>query len=336
MSSTIRAVSFAVCFLFGVSFVQAAQRTFVSAASGSDSNPCTRLAPCRNFAAAMNATDSGGEIVVLDSGGYGAVTISKSLSIIAPPGVYAGITGFTGAAVTVSTPSQSGTVALRGLVLNGEGANTGIDFLSGRGLHIESCRLSGFPLRGINADHSDPGVLIEVFVNDTIVLNGDKTSGSGILLNNPPGLISGVIDSSRVHQYYVGVFAMDDARVIVRNSTMARNIYGVVAQAVSPNKDAEVIIENCALVSNSTGVLAGLDNTTLHDWVSISNSLIAENSEQGIVGLTNSTCWITATIFARNNNSAFTKVGGTFDSGGGNRFFSTESDQGFDGTTVTK
>jgi hypothetical protein len=65
--------------------VEAAQRTFVSAGNGSDANACTRQAPCRNFGTAMAQTDSGGEVIVLDSGGYGVVTINQSVSIVAPP-----------------------------------------------------------------------------------------------------------------------------------------------------------------------------------------------------------------------------------------------------------
>ena len=63
---------------------QAVQRTHVSAAFGNDANTatnCTAAAPCRFFQAAMTVTDTNGEVVVLDSGGYGAVTITKSLSL---------------------------------------------------------------------------------------------------------------------------------------------------------------------------------------------------------------------------------------------------------------
>src|SRR6266446_6939880 len=65
-------------------------RTFVSGL-GSDSNPGTLASPKRTFASALTVTDAGGEIVVLDAAGYGPVTINKSVSIISPPGVYAGI-----------------------------------------------------------------------------------------------------------------------------------------------------------------------------------------------------------------------------------------------------
>src|SRR5436853_5663 len=82
--------------------IGSAQRTFVSAATGNDANPCNRAAPCRNFAAAIAQTASGGEVVVLDSGGYGTVTISQAVSLVAPPGVYAGISVFSGTGITIN------------------------------------------------------------------------------------------------------------------------------------------------------------------------------------------------------------------------------------------
>ena len=67
----------------------AAQRTFV-ASTGLDTHPCSISTPCRSFGTAIAHTDDNGEIIVLDSAGYGTVTIAKSVSIIAPPGIYAG------------------------------------------------------------------------------------------------------------------------------------------------------------------------------------------------------------------------------------------------------
>src|SRR4051812_44863466 len=83
----------------------AVQRTFV-ATTGNDGNSCSNTAPCRSFAAAIAVTDAGGEVIVLNSGGYGAVTITQSVSIISPPGVYAGISGFSGAAIEVNAPDS--------------------------------------------------------------------------------------------------------------------------------------------------------------------------------------------------------------------------------------
>ena len=87
------------------------QRTFV-ASSGVDTNPCNLPAPCRTFGAAMAHTDPSGEVIVLDSAGYGAFTVAQTVSIIAPAGVYAGITVFSGTGITIA--AGAGVVTLRG------------------------------------------------------------------------------------------------------------------------------------------------------------------------------------------------------------------------------
>src|SRR5215467_12306286 len=103
MSRTI--ISLFVTVLFSVLSVSSAsaqvQRTFVSG-GGADSNPCSRTAPCRTFTQALMGTNAGGEVVVLDSAGYGPFTITQAVSIIAPPGVYAGVSVFSGNGITIT------------------------------------------------------------------------------------------------------------------------------------------------------------------------------------------------------------------------------------------
>src|SRR5215472_11211393 len=77
-----------------------ANRTFVSG-FGSDSNPCSLAAPCRSFAGAVAQTNAGGEIAVLDTAGYGTVTITKAISIVNEEGGEAGITVTSGDGITI-------------------------------------------------------------------------------------------------------------------------------------------------------------------------------------------------------------------------------------------
>src|SRR5215471_15621037 len=67
-----------------------ANRTWVSGV-GDDVNPCSRTAPCKTFAGAISKTAAGGFINVLDPGGFGAVTITKSLTIDGSGGSLAGM-----------------------------------------------------------------------------------------------------------------------------------------------------------------------------------------------------------------------------------------------------
>ena len=106
--------------------VATAQRTFV-ASNGNDANPCSLAQPCRGFARAITQTSPSGEVIVLDSAGYGPVTIAKSVSIIAPAGLHAGVTVLSGDGITVNIPN--GVVVLRGLTISGQGGANGINFL---------------------------------------------------------------------------------------------------------------------------------------------------------------------------------------------------------------
>src|SRR5262245_13565167 len=112
-------------------------RTFVSS-FGNDANDCSRAAPCRTFQRAHDQTLSIGEITVLDPGGYGAVTITKSISIINDGVGEAGALvsgGFNGITINAGADDR---VSLRGLTVNG------IVFTAGRFLSIENCTIRKF------------------------------------------------------------------------------------------------------------------------------------------------------------------------------------------------
>src|SRR5215471_12301990 len=100
-------------FAASLSHAQGVQRTFVSGL-GNDSNPCSRTAPCRTFGQAISQTNSGGEVYVLDSAGFGAFAITKPVSIVAPQGVTAGISVFSGDGITINA-GASDVIILRGL-----------------------------------------------------------------------------------------------------------------------------------------------------------------------------------------------------------------------------
>jgi hypothetical protein len=113
-----------------------ATRTWVSGV-GDDANPCSRTAPCKTFAGAISKTVSGGEIDCLDPGGFGAVTITKSITIDC-----SGTFGSVLAAGTngINVNGLGITVNLRGLSINGVGTGlVGINFISGNSLTVTPC-----------------------------------------------------------------------------------------------------------------------------------------------------------------------------------------------------
>src|SRR5262249_54799488 len=152
-----------------------ATRTWVSGV-GDDANPCSRTAPCKTFAGAIAKTATGGEIDVLDPGGFGGVTITKSISIEADPfmgGVL--VTGTNG--IVVNTPAGS-TVTLRGLTF--EGLGTGLDgilFNGGGELHVEHCSIHAFASNGIEFTPSAAGQSY-LYVNDTVIKDVTATTGT--------------------------------------------------------------------------------------------------------------------------------------------------------------
>src|SRR6266446_8361363 len=95
-----------------------ATRTWVSGV-GDDANPGSRTAPCKTFAGAISKTTVGGEINVLDPGGWGAVTITKSITIDGGP-LPGGILTSGVNAIVISAASTD-TIVLRNLVINGLG-----------------------------------------------------------------------------------------------------------------------------------------------------------------------------------------------------------------------
>jgi len=140
-----------------------ANRVFVSARSGNDANACDNInTPCQTFAGAVLQLNPGGEAIVLDSGGYGPVTITRSLTIEAPAGVLAFIHPPSGDAITVNA-GVSDVVVLRGLVLNG-GTGLGIVVNTAGTVHIENCVISGFSLQGIRIQAAGSNT----FAKDTI------------------------------------------------------------------------------------------------------------------------------------------------------------------------
>ena len=146
-----------------------ATRTWVSGV-GDDANPCSRTAPCKTFAGAISKTAAGGEISVLDPGGFGAVTITKSISIVAE-GAEGGILGVLTNGVIVNA-GPTDVVYLRGLTLEGAGQGVnGVRFLAGAALHISNCLIRGFTSGAAAIDIETASGLSRTFISDSTITN---------------------------------------------------------------------------------------------------------------------------------------------------------------------
>ncbi len=284
-----------------------ANRVFVSARSGSDINGCDNIAtPCQTFAGAVVQLNPGGEAIVLDSGGYGAVTITKALTIEAPPGVLAFIHPSSGVAVTINAGAGD-TVVLRGLVLNG-GASNGIVVNTVGGLVVEDCSISGFASDGLHM--AGAGRLD--FKNSDLTGCG----GSGVLIDNPTGAVTASIDHCHLDNNGLAGFLSNhaspgSATTTATHTTANNNVQygwncgfggsgidilnlefcsgsgnsGVGLQTSSPNPSSAVRYSNCVFSNNG---LAGVGRVIGQAGVAESrgNNSVAGNgaSSSGAIG----------------------------------------------------
>lgn len=205
--------------VFGTVMMQAqASRTWVSGV-GDDANPCSRTAPCKTFAGAISKTAAGGEIDALDPAGYGALTITKAITIDGGGGQVASVlVSGTNGIVVQAGPSD--VVILRNLRFNGIGTGiNGIRFLSGKDLNVENCFIFGFTTNGIDIAVNQ-ATAVSAHILNTVVKN---VGGTGIRATNATASpqVNVVVDHSASILTNKGIEAADHSRVIVTNSTIA-------------------------------------------------------------------------------------------------------------------
>lgn len=238
------------------------QRTFVST-SGVDNPACSIPAPCRTFGAAITATASGGEVIALDSGGYGTVTITQSVSIIAPPGVYAGISVPAGDGVTVAANPASDKVLLRGLTVNGQGGSNGIRVTSGKVVQIEDCTIANMLAGGIMITGGGSVDMAR------LVVRGN--SSSGVLVAPSAALVINVTlaDSTLTGNGVVGFFvslsspSTSTVHAAITRVTASRNVATGIAAVGGPTGTVTMTVANSMAVENgSHGVFVSGTNAT--------------------------------------------------------------------------
>lgn len=266
-----------VTFAFAFAVVAQAQatRTWVSGV-GDDLNPCSRTAPCKTWAGAISKTAEGGEIDALDPGGYGTLTITKSITIEGTKGAGFGSTlssGVNGFIVNVTTNPGTSTVVLRNLSINGvrrcvtggcQGTN-GIRYLAGAKLIVDNCQILGFSTNGIDATKTSAGQLI---VKDSTF----DDVNIGIRVTTTVGSLSTTIDNCRIQGGTTGVDGLTGAVISVNNSVISHNSnFGLIAEGGTLN------VSRSSISSNGTGVQAQVGTT-----VRLADNWIYNNTAKGI------------------------------------------------------
>lgn len=257
-----------------------ATRTWVSGV-GDDANPCSRTAPCKTFAGAISKTAPGGEIDALDPGGFGALTITKSITIDGGPGVAGVLVAGTNGIVVAAGAGDA--VTLRnldfdGLVNSGNSGIKGIEFLSGARLVIENCVVYGFNLRGISIESTTAGA--QTLISNTTVHNINNSSsvtvGNGVWVG---GTNSVVINNVRsVNNANAGLAVNPGAAVQVRNSVFSNN-GGLGIFSNNAIIDAQLV----TVANNGTGVEATNTATIRMSAVSVINNAVGLSSSNNSV-----------------------------------------------------
>ena len=255
----------------------AGSRSFV-ASYGSDANPCSAVAPCRTLATAYATTSAGGEIIALDSGGYGPVTLSKSIAMVAAPGAHAAITTATDA-IRVDAPSISVVIRNWNVELTGFGnavhvtANASDSTTSVQGLHVVGLQTQG-----------ESAVLVEAPSRVNVIDASVKGTYYGF------GAISGAgnaimnVERSTMENCYFGIFAgansyvvaHDDSAYGLAQSNNNGSYSGFIAWPQTPGA-ATLICERCLATNTLYGIAASGD-VDRPATVRVSDSTVFDNA----------------------------------------------------------
>ena len=239
-------------FVFAFASIAEAQatRTWVSGV-GDDVNPCSRTAPCKTFAGAISKTATNGEINCLDPAGYGAVTITKSITIdcedtqgsILASLVNGVIINITNAADTKKA------VKLRGLSINGVGNGiNGVRVLSVNSLHLDEVVVDGFTQHGISVETTAGTKRVVI---DSC--NFRSNTGNGVNTFITGGTVSLSVSNSVLASNATGLSLSSNTKASISDSAVHGNTTGLVAFQSSLGVTGTSILNNTTGVSSLTG-----------------------------------------------------------------------------------
>src|SRR5256884_2225777 len=254
-------IAAALSFSAGAAQAQAT-RTWVSGV-GDDANPCSRTAPCKTFAGAISKTADGGEIDCIDPGGFGAVTITKSITIDGG-GTFGSIlaSGSNGVNVNDSNSGAPNTkvVQLRNLSINGATTGLiGVNITSAATVFIENCVIFGFRAgSGRAISDTRTGLNDRLFVVDTTVKNN---SGNGIVIGTDVGFVStvtGFFDNVRsIGNTAAGAVFCGGSKSTVRHSEFSGNGQSGVQVSQQAGGTTVANLVSSVFSHNKLGVFAG-------------------------------------------------------------------------------
>jgi hypothetical protein len=229
-----------------------ATRTWVSGV-GDDVNPCSRTAPCKTFAGAISKTAEDGEINCLDPGGFGTVTITKSITIDCS-GTFGSIlgSGTNGVNINITSPTDvRKSVVLRGLSINGAATGLiGVKVFAASSVVLENVTIDGFSLHGISVESTSP--LTKVVIDNTSIRNNAQ---HGINFYSPGAMSLSVSNTKITNNGGNGLNLAYVSRATIKDSVVSGNDVGLRA-AITDLTCTHTIATN-----NNTGILAATGGT---------------------------------------------------------------------------
>jgi Right handed beta helix region len=272
---TIKLVAIAIFMLAFASMTQAqASRTWVSGV-GDDANPCSRTAPCKTFAGAISKTLTAGEISVLDPGGFGALTITKAITVNGE-GTLAGVLNASVPGFIVNAPTTDN-VTIRNVSINAPNNGTdGIRILAAKNVNIENVTINGQANEGIDISATNN---VNVAVNNTQIKN---CATVGIQVGTTSGLAKVTLDHVSVTNCATGIKGRSNSRISMTECIVAFNGTGVLSESQTAAVFAVINIEHSQITQNSgAGVQAGGGVAVAGSFARISDNQITNNGTSG-------------------------------------------------------
>lgn len=252
---------------------------FVDSRRGNDGHNCGAIAsPCKTFQFAVDRVAAGGKVIAEESGEYGALSITKAVSVEAAAGVKALIATASGTGIDIHA-GDTDTVTVKGLTLVSQrslpASVQGIHFVGGRALRVEGCVIDGYAI-GIWAFTPAPALLS---VSDTIV----RSCVFAVSFGSTSTTMRGSFDRCRFEEGISGLLLQENGVGVVRDSVFTgMQAAGLGASAGPPGTSVELNLENCLVAHNAdTGILSSGRNGG-SATIRISGCTIADNGN-GVV-----------------------------------------------------
>jgi hypothetical protein len=268
-----------------------ATRTWISGV-GDDANPCSRTAPCKTFAGAISKTAMGGEIDCLDPGGFGAVTITKSMTLDCEPQSNGSILTSGTAGVVINTASESGSpvvnligLEFQGIYRSGSPGTAGVNIVSAAKVSIIDCKFLGFgtgagAYGGVLVATSAP-ITVDI-INSQIVANNDP----GVLVTASAGTVALDIQGSQISDNgSTGIMLKPTGATVTAvldHTLLSHNTgAGILANATAGSGAITVTVRDSD-ASGNTGNGFGVFTSGTSDQMMIDSSTASENGTNGI------------------------------------------------------